>query len=394
MSKYKKPKILIIISHYLPGFKSGGPVRSINNMVDQLKDEFEFLIITLDRDLNDIIPYSGIIPNQWQPMGNAEVFYITPSNLNFRYIVKILTKTTYDILYLNSFFDFNSVRVLIAHKFWFIPKKPIILAPRGELVEGCLRLKYIKKKVFIKTVKLLGIHKGITWQASSEYELYQINKIMNVKRDLIHIALNIPTELNFKESEDIGIITSQSSDDLKIIFLSRISKEKNLDYALKVLMQVKVNVIFDIYGIKEDPNYWRECEKLIKQLPSNIKVNYLGRTNHDKVVAIFKQYDLFFFPTKGENYGHVIVESLTSGTPVLISKTTPWRNLENNCLGWDFDLESHKPFVNVIEHLASLNLEERYRIRAQVKANIFEQLNYNKTIEDNIKLFRNQLVIK
>jgi hypothetical protein len=40
------------------------------------------------------------------------------------------------------------------------------------------------------------------------------------------------------------------------------------------------------------------------------------------------EYDLFLFPTLGENYGHVISEALASGCPVVISDQTPWRNLE------------------------------------------------------------------
>ena len=35
-------------------------------------------------------------------------------------------------------------------------------------------------------------------------------------------------------------------------------------------------------------------------------------------------HDLFVFPTLGENFGHVIYESLMCGTPVLVSDNTPW----------------------------------------------------------------------
>ena len=46
-----RPKILCFVSHYLPGYLSGGPVKSISNLVDHLKDHFEFFIITSDREL-------------------------------------------------------------------------------------------------------------------------------------------------------------------------------------------------------------------------------------------------------------------------------------------------------------------------------------------------------
>jgi len=40
--------ILGLVEYYLPGYKSGGPVRTIANMVNQLSDHFEFWIVTRD----------------------------------------------------------------------------------------------------------------------------------------------------------------------------------------------------------------------------------------------------------------------------------------------------------------------------------------------------------
>ena len=51
-----RPIILSFAGHYLPGYKAGGPIRSIANMVDQLGDEFDFRIVAGDRDLG-----SGLI---------------------------------------------------------------------------------------------------------------------------------------------------------------------------------------------------------------------------------------------------------------------------------------------------------------------------------------------
>ena len=50
-------KILIVMGRYLPGYKDGGPVRSIKNLVDRLGTEYEFYILTVDRDHGDTEPY-------------------------------------------------------------------------------------------------------------------------------------------------------------------------------------------------------------------------------------------------------------------------------------------------------------------------------------------------
>jgi glycosyltransferase involved in cell wall biosynthesis len=100
---------------------------------------------------------------------------------------------------------------------------------------------------------------------------------------------------------------------------------KNLDYLIKVLTKVRTPLEFTIFGPKVDLKYWNQCIKLIEKLPSNIKVNINEEVSPTKVQEIFSQYDLFVFPTRGENFGHVILESLSAGTPVLLSDKTLWQ---------------------------------------------------------------------
>ena len=111
---------------------------------------------------------------------------------------------------------------------------------------------------------------------------------------------------------------------MRLVFISRISPKKNLVRLLEALAKVPVRTSLDIYGPKEDAHYWRECESLISSLPSHIEVTYSGALRPAEVPATFSRYDAFAFPTLGENFGHVIAESLASGCPVVCSDTTPW----------------------------------------------------------------------
>lgn len=48
-------KVLTFTSYYLPGYKGGGPVRTIENMIAHLSDSgLEFWVITRDRDLGTL----------------------------------------------------------------------------------------------------------------------------------------------------------------------------------------------------------------------------------------------------------------------------------------------------------------------------------------------------
>jgi glycosyltransferase involved in cell wall biosynthesis len=387
-----KPVILTFLSNYLPGFKAGGILRTIVNTVDFLGDEFEFLIVTQDRDLLESTPYPGITIKQWQPVGGASVYYLPPRSCTIRGLAKLLADTPHDILYLNSFFDsVFTIKLLLARKMGWLPKGPVILAPRGELVEGPLMLKYSKKITYILLSKLLDLYRDIVWQASSDYEAQDFVRVMSIKPDSIHVALDLPSKILPGLELVDSVRQAAYAGDLRIVFLSRLTREKNLDYALKILNKVTKRVVFDIYGPAEDATYWKECRELINRLPANVTVNYLGGVNPDQVLQVLSRYDLFFFPTTGENYGHVIAEALTAGTPVLISNETPWRNLRADGFGWDLSLAQMESFVTVIEEESMMSPEERLQQRALIKGKIMARLLDPAVLEANRQLFRQQL---
>ena len=58
-------RIIAFTGYYVPGYKGGGAIRTIANLVHQLGDEFCFRVVTMDRDLEDVEPYFGIVANSW-----------------------------------------------------------------------------------------------------------------------------------------------------------------------------------------------------------------------------------------------------------------------------------------------------------------------------------------
>jgi len=123
-------KILILRTYYLPGYKSGGPIRTIANLVDRLGDELEFKIVTADRDSGDRKPYPNIDVNNWNRVGKADVFYMSPKKRSLRDFKKLLCSTDYDILYLNSFFSPHfTIKPLLLRKLRLILDRPLVVAP-------------------------------------------------------------------------------------------------------------------------------------------------------------------------------------------------------------------------------------------------------------------------
>ena len=165
-----KPKILVFIPNYLPGYKSGGILRTVVNTVNWLNSDYEFWIVTRDRDLGSDEPYQEILTNEWQYVEGAMVLYLPPELITIHKLTKLIATTSHDLIHLNSFFDsVFTIKVLLARRMGCLSRKPLILSPRGEFVEGPLKLKYTKKITYIYLSKLLGFYKNVIWHASSKY---------------------------------------------------------------------------------------------------------------------------------------------------------------------------------------------------------------------------------
>ncbi len=277
----RKPVVLVFVGFYLPGYRGGGPIRSIANMVDRLSDEFDFRIVTRDRDLGDKVPYTSIDVNCWNLVGKAKVFYLDSSSFSLFTIFRLIRNTYHDVLYLNSFFDtrFTWAALLSRRLLGFC--QPVVLAPRGEFSEGAVNLKKWKKAPFLRLVHLSGLLDKVLWHASTKLELVDIVRVVGAGGASICVAENISIapdlvarpSLDRDRSRVLDLVPGPS---LRVCFLSRISPMKNLDFALRVLRQIKVGVEFNIYGPIELPSYWALCESLIGELPAHVHVSYLG----------------------------------------------------------------------------------------------------------------------
>lgn len=358
----RKPRVLIVTQHYLPGWKTGGPVRSIANMIEHLGDAFEFRVLTSDRDLGDQTAYPHISEGvKWYPHGKALVRYLTPSQQGFWSLVQEIKTIDYDLLYINGLLSNFSVFAVVGHWLKLLPAKPLVIAPRGHLETGALSIKSRKKQYFLAVAKALNLYKQGVWHAASENERDDILRILpSIKPETITVVPNLPT--SFSGATRGGAV--KESGHLKLVFFSRISRMKNLDFALTVLSSgISGEVEFDIYGPIEDELYWAKCQQQIAALPSNITTRYCGEVSPDDVQGILSQYHLFFLPTRGENFGHVIYEALIAGCPVLISDQTPWSYVNDAGAGWALPLEEAVQFAEAIRAVMQMSPEAHLQMR-------------------------------
>ena len=377
-----KSKVLIFIDWFLPGDKAGGPIRSCANLMDHLGNDFDFSVVTRDTDYTVTKSYSGITSDAWNILPDGKrVYYISANQLNKETISKLLSEEKYDVVYLNGIwsqaFTAWPMKQLKKSKF----KGKVIVAARGMLAPSALAIKATKKKMYLYFIKWRNDFSNVIFHATNLQEASDIRKVIGDKNQIV-IAGNLPRKISESTQH-----TSKSTDKLRIISIARIAPEKNTLYAIEVLSKVKVAVESDFYGPIYNEEYWKECKAATEKLPSNVKLNFMGPIPSENILNTLAKYDLFFLPTRGENFGHVILESLQAGTPVLISDQTPWNNLESLKVGWDLPLESQEKFVKIIEGMVNLQIEEFVKLSENAIRFSEDYATSEKLIEENKKLF-------
>lgn len=334
---HEKKKILIFIDWFLPGYEAGGPVRSMANMVEYLKEDYDFHIITRNTDYTETTPYANVESNSWVTFSkHVKVFYADVARQNKVTYKRLIKEVNPDAVYINGVYSwkFSILPLMVAKK---AGVHHVIVAARGMLAASAIDVKGGKKKLFLRLARLLGLYKNTEFHATNEKEELDIKNSLG-KNIKVEIADNLP-----KSTLPAVKPIEKDGGNLRLVSLARIAPEKNTQFALERLADmgdVAGKITFHLYGQIYNEAYWQQCLSVIEKLPDNIKVTYKGTVDADQVGETIQQYHALYLPSRGENFGHVILESLSAGRPVIISDQTPWRNLDNDQCGWDIGLET------------------------------------------------------
>lgn len=329
-------KILIIAEYYKPGYQAGGPIKSIYNLANELKNNFHVNILTRNHDLKTKETYN-LKADTWINIDGINVFYCS-DNFGKKTLAHIEFQK-YDLIYMNSFFSKVTIKFLFNRK----NMNKIFISPRGELGKGALKIKKFKKTTFIYLSKLLGLYKNVDFIVSSELESEEVNKFFNNNKKYI--------VSNISPLPDYSFINNKKENILNLFFVSRITPKKNIHFLLNSLKNINDTINFKIIGPIEDEKYYEKCLEIINELPGNIVVDFKGSIAPENIYQEVKEYDYFVLPTLNENYGHVIAESLLYKKPVLISDQTPWNEyIEMNKLGYVIPLNNEK-WIDKIENI-------------------------------------------
>lgn len=376
-----KKSILITIDWFDPAYKAGGPISSVVNLINHLHEEFEFYILTGALDYGSDVDFDSVECNKWLDWkGMAQVYYMSTHLKSRKMVFNVLKEKTYDYYYVQGIFSLNfSIYPLLWWKQYSTGL--MIVAPRGMLHSTALSVKPFKKRLFLTITKFMGWYDDVFFHSTDSKESSQIR---NNFRQTVKIkeASMLPKMLNIEGLKPREKITQQ----LNLVCVSRISKEKNILFLLEVLKNIDFPIRISFLGPFEDNKYFETFISTLSRLPDNIFSKYYGNVKPKEISNILIKNHVFVSPSLGENYGHAIAEALTLGLPAIISKNTPWTGLSEGHAGNNLPLEV-KSFVDEIEKFYNMNTRDFTNMQRGAHQYIKEKINLNKLKEQYRNIF-------
>ena len=112
---------------------------------------------------------------------------------------------------------------------------------------------------------------------------------------------------------------------LRVLFVGTVNQRKGIKYLLEAVSQIGArHVQLVIRGRAVDGL------ELVRKMVPNADIRL--SVSHEELLAAYRSSDLFVFPSIGEGFGHVLIESLASGLPVLSTTHTAAPDLVTECV--------------------------------------------------------------
>jgi len=235
---------------------------------------------------------------------------------------------SFDLVHIHAWWNLVSVfSCFIA----IIRGVPVVVSPRGTLSAYSFTNKNNLPKKLIH--HLLGKHllKRSNLHVTSEREKVGIESIIHPKT-----IVNIPNFIALPAN--VSYAPTKRESYLKLIFFSRIEEKKGLDILLNALADVTVPYHLTIAG-DGDAVYIDKLKAIAQQNCISEYLSWIGFQGENKF-DLLQQHDLMILPSYDENFGNVVIESLSVGTAVLLSKYVGLADyVAENDLGWVCELD-------------------------------------------------------
>jgi glycosyltransferase involved in cell wall biosynthesis len=324
-------KILQINASYKPAYVYGGPTMSVSKLSEQIvkAGHIAEVFTTTANGKGEL----NVTPNTQVIVDGVPVTYLkrlTKDHSHFS--PALLTKLwkevkNFDVVHIHAWWNLVSV---LSCWIALIRGVPVLISPRGTLSAYSFTNKNNLPKKIIHNFLGQSLLKKSSFHVTSQREKTAIENIITPKS-----IFNIPNFVAIPNNTPGG--HPMPGNLLKLLFFSRIEEKKGLDILLNALKSVTAPYHLTIAG-DGDPGYIEQLKTICSANRVAEHISWIGFQGANKF-DLLQQYDLMILPSHDENFGNVVIESLSVGTAVLISENVGLADyVSKSDLGWVCEL--------------------------------------------------------
>jgi len=353
--------VAVFAPYYPPAARGGGPIRSTEALIRHAPRRYEPFVVTSDRDHGSTSKLD-VPSNRWTLRDGVAVRYSAVSRPGGTVAaITAARRRRPQMLYFNSFMNPSfTILPMLLHRVGFWGRSTTaIIAPRGEFGEGALGRRPLKKRLYMGLFRALRMHRSVVWHSTAPHETEDIRSLWGsaapiVERgnDSLLGARALPPSMNH------GV-------PIRLVFVGRIVEHKGIAIVIEALAGTTRPVSLDIFGVQEDPDYFARCTSLAANAGPHATIRFHGALAPEEVVPTLNRFDALVLATRGENFGHIIAESLAASCIVMTTPTTPWTDGLRHGGGTIVADRSVEAWRRSIDALAALPAEEIHSRRAR-----------------------------
>ena len=304
--------------------------------------------------------------------------------VNGRPIENVLLKVKPDIVHLHGLWCLELHRCAMICRRWSIP---YVIAPRGMLEPWSLQQKWLKKRIARWLYQDRDLKCAAALHATAESEAEQFRRL-GFKNSIIVSpnGVNVPKNFEPRNTQNTR---------KRVLFVSRMHPKKGVMELVEAWNTIKhqtLNIKHQTwmcelaYTVNGDfeREYEAKVKDRVKELGLEDQFIFTGALNDDEKWEAYARADLFVLPTYSENFGIVVAEALWAGVPVITTKGTPWKELEDRKCGWWIDIG--------VDHLADalkdamlLDDAQRHQMGARGRLLVQEKYTWGAVVKAMLK---------
>jgi glycosyltransferase involved in cell wall biosynthesis len=368
---------MIKICHTISGLsvKSGGPSFFLSSLLKQIHK---------NNNYNNYIIFYSDNSDIKIPINNS--FLIKRDKLYF-------SKLGYIPNYFKDILPIN-LQIIHCHGLWqyFIIKSyyfskrhkiKFIISPHGMLEPWSLKQNWLVKKISFYLYQKKILNHASCIHATSLMEANNIKKLGFKNIAIIPNGIDI-NEYNFKNSNNL-----YNNDELTFLFISRIHHKKGIEILINSLFLLRKNCDkkfkLHIYG---DGNiqYIDKINLLIKMTKMDDLIFVHKPIYGSLKINLLQNSDILILPSFSENFGNVIAEALSCGTPVITTNKTPWTILNITNSGWCIDV-GITPLYNLLIKIINIDKKTLNFMSINARKLACDQFSISKTSNMHLKMY-------